>query len=472
MTTVASVVGTADRITERVRERIGQEQFEKYLTGTVSIRVDERGVRVVTPTAFDASWIHRRYGSMFQDAARQELGQPDCAVQFESDPSMFPGRATRASVRAEPETEDRQNKSVARRGYRSGPTLRYSLDTFEVGASNRLAHGAVRALLSEGADPGLSPLFLHGGCGVGKTHLLQGFARAFKQQKRGARVKYVEGESFTNGFVTALRNNSIDVFRRQFRDLDLLCIDDVHFLSNKKATQTEFLHTFNALGLQGSIIAMASDEHPSVIREFSKELSSRFMAGMVVRVDPPDETLRETLVRQMAAARGLVLSDNAVVAVSWHGRESARMIEGAVTRLKAVSTIDPPDGVIDSAYVRRALGATQHASSRRPVRLEAIVKFVASELQVELSELLGRGRHRRVVFARALAGMLARRLTTSSYPEIARALGRPSHSTMVSAVKRLQEQLATGVRFAGGGPHDGMLLEEVLGMLERGIAAS
>ncbi|MHC4976938.1 MAG: DnaA ATPase domain-containing protein [Planctomycetota bacterium] len=469
MSATLSEMTAATRITNRVKEHIGDEQYDKYLVDSVSIRVDGDGVHVLTPTSFDASWISRRFGSAILDAARTELGITDCALTFETDPAQFPGRQTaRASMQEQTQRDPSSDVSV-RRERRSTPRLRYALETFEVGNSNRLAHGAVRALLSDRSDPGLSPLFVHGDCGVGKTHLLQGFAGAFLKSRPGSRVKYVDGESFTNGFVSSLRANSVDSFRRAYRDLDLLCIDDVHFLANKTATQKEFLHTFNALGLKGATIALASDSHPSLIEAFSKELSSRFLSGMVVKVDTPDEELREKLVRRMGAMRGLVLDDAAVSLVSWHGRESVRMLESALTRLGAVASIDPPAGAMDAAYVRRALGQTTRPAHSRPIRLETLVRHVVSELGVELSDVLGRSRHRRVVMARSMAGMLARRMTTCSYPEIARALGRPSHSTVVSAVKRLEEQFADGARFGCGGAHDGMLLEDVLGSLERSL---
>ncbi|MFG0256505.1 MAG: DnaA ATPase domain-containing protein [Phycisphaerales bacterium JB043] len=460
---------TATRIANRIREHIGDAQYDKYLEDSVSICVDDNQVRVLTPTPFDASWINRRFGSAILDAARHELGIPDCSLRFETDPAHFPGRTTaRASMHEEMQRDPSKDVSV-RKERRPKNRLRYSLETFEVGNSNRLAHGAVRALLSDQCDPGLSPLFVHGECGVGKTHLLQGFASAFQQVRPGARVRYVDGESFTNGFVSSLRNNSIETFRRTYRDLDLLCIDDIHFLSNKNATQKEFLHTFNALGLRGATIALASDAHPSVIEAFSKELSSRFLSGMVVRIDAPDEQLREKLVRRMSASRGLVLSDSAVSLVSWHGRESVRMLESALTRLGAIASIDPPSGAMDVSYVRRALGEAQRPTHHKPIKLDHLVRHVTRELQVELPDVLGRGRHRRVVLARAMASTLARRVTTCSYPEIARALGRPSHSTVVSAVKRLSEQLERGERFSGTGAYDGMLLEDVLDAIERGL---
>jgi chromosomal replication initiator protein len=175
------------------------------------------------------------------------------------------------------------------------PTLQHRLDDFVVGLSNRLAYAGATRMADE--DGPCAPLFVHGPSGVGKTHLLQGLAARFTERRPGAVVRYISAEAFTNEFITAVRAGKIDAFRKLYRKVDLLCIDDVHFFSNKDATQSELLFTLDAVGLEGSRLALASDEHPREIQKLSERLLSRFLAGAVVRVDTPDPALREKLVK-------------------------------------------------------------------------------------------------------------------------------------------------------------------------------
>jgi len=413
---------------------------------------------------------------------------------------------------------------------------RYRLEDFIVGDSNRLAYDvAVRVAESEpiegveaerdhgrgnGQTPRpCGPLFIHGLCGLGKTHLLQGIALRFKQRRPGAMVRFTTGESFTNEFITALHGegsrapgagkNAMERFRRSYRRVDLLCIDDVHFLASKSATQTELLHTFNELELSGAQIVMACDEHPKHVKKFSEALTSRFMSGMVVRVQPPDRELCEKIARQFGERRGLIFDDAAlkglsarVAALPGRGGAAAagehasarglsiREIEGLVTRIEACVRLGARAGAgeavcrvtvavvqhvlggmfgsqdlapaIDAAEAvdrrhagealrsldssSRGIGASSvsAAASGRPIKLQSIVMETCRMLGVDSSDFTGTGRQPRVVLARSVVAHLARRMTGLSFPEIARGMGRPSHSTVIAACQRLERQLAAG----------------------------
>jgi chromosomal replication initiator protein len=330
---------------------------------------------------------------------------------------------------------------------------RYRLEDFEVGESNRLAYAAAVRLTEPECPRSASPLFIHGMCGVGKTHLLQAVVLRMRELGKGASAIYTTAEAFMNEFVVALRAGKIDSFRKRYRGLDLLCVDDVQFLNGKTGTQNELLHTFDAIDLSGSRVMLASDEHPRRVERLSQALVSRFMAGMVVKIDPPEAPLRARIVAKVAAKRGLQLdaASAGLIASRCTGpAPTARDIEGVLTRIEALRLLpgqNSSDGTIGLVLIRRAMGLSEGDApgpSRpvRPVRMTHIIDEVCRALRVETSELFGKGRHKRVVLARSMCATLGRSLTTMSYPEIARSLGRPNHSTVITAVKRLERQMS------------------------------
>lgn len=428
---------------------------------------------VSTPSGFYASWLEKGFGPSLLEAARAETGNDGLVVVWLAEPQVFASEASIRGVEAEADhpvrerttRQDRASSAVSgiapveavasqvsprRRSSRSDLALRHSLKDFVVGPSNRMAYEAADRLATAQDEPGFTSLFLHGACGVGKTHLLQGLAARYLELRPSAQVRYATGEVFTNEYITAVRAGKIDAFRAGLRRLDLLCLDDVHFLSNKTATQAEFLHTFDALEMAGSRIALASDEHPREIAAFSPRLVSRCLSGMVVRVELPDSATRSAIVRRMASLRGLRLSEAAEQAVVNQCAGSVRDLAGAVARVEALARITPDAsfaGEVGTVVVHRALGITGGSLSGhpgRPIGVAEILEVVCGALAVDRQEVLGSGRHRRVVLARSLAMHLARELTTLSYPEIAAALSRPNHSTVITACQRIRKQIEQG----------------------------
>lgn len=462
-----------DRIADRLAALVGRTRFDRYFQDGARLRMEPERLAVSAPSAFYASWLEKGFGPALEQAARAETGNDGLVVVWLAEPELFACEASDRGVEAEADLpvdtrtarQDRAPSAVSvpaqgaqpastgrgsSRSRRADAVLRHSLKDFVVGPSNRMAYEAADRLATAQEEPGFTSLFLHGSCGVGKTHLLQGLAARYLELRPGAQVRYVTGEVFTNEYISAVRAGKIDAFRAGLRRLDLLCLDDVHFLSNKTATQAEFLHTFDALELSGSRVAMASDEHPKEIAAFSQRLVSRCLSGMVVRVDLPDAATRAAIVRRMASLRGLRLSEAAEQAVVSQCAGSVRDLAGAVARVEALSRIAPDSsrgGEVGTVVVHRALGITAGAFSGlpgRPVSAMEILELVCGALGVDPSEALGRGRHKRVVLARSVAMHLARELTTLSYPEIATALSRPNHSTVITACQRVRKQIEQG----------------------------
>ncbi len=435
---------TPDEVRGVVERVIGADRFDRYFgAGHDAIGLDGRVVALRVPSQFIAETLRRRFGEQLDGAARAALGD-DASVRFEidafaSDAASANEQAVVAATRADAQPTRPNNRAVG-----PGATWR-RLEDFVIGDSNRLAYEAANRVATGAPHDQFGGLFLHGSSGLGKTHLLQGIVSRFREAHPGAKVRYTTGEQFTNAFITALKTNKLDEFRRQHRGLDLLCIDDVHFLSQKSKTQDELLHTFDALDLSGARVVLASDEHPHKIARFCEKLVSRFISGMVVRLDKPDATIRAEIARRLLLKRGLMPATGVVEAIAARCDGTVRELEGAVTRVLAVRELlaeSAPAGTVDVACVERALGrSSRPATAKRPIRMEEIADAVCDTLGVSKAEVMGNGRHKRVVLARSMIALLARRLTTRSFPEIARDLRRPSHSSIVTACKRISAQI-------------------------------
>ncbi len=442
--TAAAASGMAARLCEDLAQRLGPARFGLWFERTAQLEVENNCLRITVPTRFHADWIQRHFREDLRSAAASTSGS-DLALELTVEPGAFPALAASAPPPVPPHRLRRRRTASGAERH----DLRFDLDRFVVGAGNELAFRAAGAV-AEGNAP-FNPLFIHGGCGLGKTHLLQGICRRLRTRNPETRIRYVTGEQFTNEFIAAIRSNDVESFRRPYRELDLLAIDDVHFLSNKTATQNEFLATFDAIGLTGSKIVLASDEHPRHIRQFHQRLVSRLVSGMVVEVLLPDAPTRLAIITRWAKEKGFILQPTAAEVLAQRCVGSVRDIEGALTRLEALAVLGrgaavaagaaAPATEIGMVLVARLFGDEAQEVRTNP-RVEAIVSTVAQRFGMDAARLTGPSRHRQVVLARSVAAYLARRLTTRSFPEIARAMGRSNHSTVFTAVMRIERQLA------------------------------
>jgi chromosomal replication initiator protein len=318
--------------------------------------------------------------------------------------------------------------------YSTRSRLRHDVETYVVGPSNQLAYNAA-LYVSEFPGAQYNPLFIHGNCGLGKTHLLQGLCRKFIEHHPTKRWMYLTGEEFTNEFLTALRTNKLDAFRRKVRDLDLLVIDDVHFLAGKKATQEEFLHTFNSIEAMGRQVVMASDAHPKMIEEFGESLVNRFVSGMVVRIDPPNYATRCEILRALSLRSGLPLNEEVIGWIARRVTQNVRELEGAVIRIGAhVKLTGKP---ADVATAMEALGDLDRQLVA-PVKPENILQSVCNYFGLEHKDLMSGRRQRTISLARSVAMFLVRKTAKLSFPEIGMRMGKRNHSTVISACRRIE----------------------------------
>lgn len=490
-----------DRIVHRLRDDVGCDRFERYFN-QAKLEFHKGKLDVTVPTGFAAELLDRRFGQSIRRAITEssnEGGEP-VQLSFHVDQSAFEAasrveshvrqaaQTAEGDVPVAPKPRWHQSSGDRSRPRRNLNPMRHRLDDFILGESNRLAYTASVRLTQTDCPRRFSPLFIHGTCGVGKTHLLQGLATQFAEANPQATVRCITAETFTNEFINAIRENKLASFRKAYRGVDLLCIDDVHFLANKDATQKELLHTFDAIDLDGARVAMASDGHPRQIRQLSQGLVSRFMAGMVVELAQPEPALCGKLMTRIAARRGLALEPEASDLLAGQCRRrslaqdlSVRDIEGMLTSVEAVRKLLPDlhsnSGKIGVALIRQALNLSNGSPSVRgrpakPIKVSQIAAAACQWLQVDMEDLTGRSRHKRVVMARSLTAHLSRTMTTMSFPEIARAMGRPNHSTIVTACKRFQGQIDADQPVDLGPEFQGMtvkdLCEQVATELQRG----
>jgi chromosomal replication initiator protein len=460
----ARTAEAARRVLDRVSAEVGPDRLGRYFDRQARVSLSGHRVDVTVASGFVADVVGRRFGESLRRAAAAELGlDPDptseasVELRINVDADAFPdgapavtaGNLAPAAAPARRPASPTPACPTDRPPHRT-PAFRF--DVLILGPSNRLAVAAARAIVNA-PDASTGPLFLHGPCGVGKTHILHAAAAAFRDAHPGSIVRILTGEQFTNEFIAAVKNNTLEAFRRHVRRVHLLCVDDVHFLAAKEATQRELLHTFDQLAGSGARILLASDEAPRDIRKLSQQLVSRFVGGTVVKVDLPDHAMRVQIAKQTAARRGYMIEPAAADLLADRAAAvggSVRDLEGLLTQVEALSLITPdafPSGTIGVLAVRRTLGLASPAASdaprlRRPIHLALLAAEVTRALGVEVADLTGKGRHKTVVLAREMTVLLARRLTTASFPEIARAMGRENHSTALTAYQRLESALA------------------------------
>ncbi|MEM9020948.1 MAG: DnaA/Hda family protein [Planctomycetota bacterium] len=484
MTTTTQAIDVASRVADRVRENLGAQKYAMWFdqTARFDYRPRECVLRVAVPTRFAADWIGRHFASDLAAATREVVG-PDASYALDVAPQDFATHETEAKVQgldkvgppaAAPVALRRAGSENQRPADTASP-FRHRLESYVTGPCNQLAYAAARRMADLDDPTTNHPLFLHGICGVGKTHLLQGICATAKSHRPAAKVRYLTGEQFTNQFITAVRNNKLEAFRRRMRRLDLLAIDDVHFIASKEKTQQEFLHCFEENDLAGARVLLASDRHPRQIAQFSEALVSRCVRGLVIEVTEPDAVTRKALISELARRRGLFLQPAVSELLAQRYDGSVRDLEGALARLHALATLtdQPRRGRGELIPVGRALVEQLpdflSPVVRRPIRFETIQQSVCEYLMQDPKQLASSSRHKYLVLARSLLVYLARELTSMSYPEIAHAMGRKNHSTVITACQRMQKQLGADQPLLLPGANDQTTPRELVELLKRRV---
>ena len=319
---------------------------------------------------------------------------------------------------------------------------KYTFDTFVIGKGNQMAHAAALVVAE---DPGsiYNPLFFYGGVGLGKTHLMHAIGNQMLLSQPDAKVKYVSSETFANDFINSIQNKTAEEFRQEYRNVDLLLVDDIQFFAEKEATQEEFFHTFNALYNEGKQIVLTSDRLPNEIPKLQERLVSRFAWGLSVDITPPDLETRTAILRKKAAAERLEIPDDTLSYIAGQIDSNIRELEGALVRVQAFAAMNSED--ISTSLAAAALKTLKSGKGHPQLSILQIQEEVAKYYHIQLKDLKGKKRVKSIVVPRQIAMYLARELTDSSLPKIGAEFGGKDHTTVIHAHEKIQHLVDSSV---------------------------
>jgi chromosomal replication initiator protein len=428
------------QILSALEKKVIRQSFETWFKPSRYSHVAGRILYVRVPSP-EFQHLGDRYGDLIQEAIeQQELELDDvCFVTAEEDPSIPPVRKDGgfAPVPAHAPTAPPQTPQQARFDWSSAAQLnpRYTFDAFVIGNGNQFARAASLAV-AERPSKAYNPLFLYGGVGMGKTHLMHAIGHEVKRRQPAASICYASAEKFTNEMITSLRNDRMTSFRDRFRTVDVLLIDDIQFIAQKERTQEEFFHTFNALHESMKQIVIASDRPPKELAEIEDRLRSRFEMGLIADIQPPDLETKVAILQKKAESEQVALPADVALFVASNVRTNVRELEGAMTRLIAWCQLNRME--ITLASTQQCLKQFIDMQVRK-ITIEAIQRAVSENFGMKVSDLKQKNNSRNVVVPRQIAMYLAKQMTEASLPEIGRQFGNKHHTTVMHSIAKIDE---------------------------------
>ena len=427
-------------IRETLRARLGAEVVSRWLEPLSVASVTEQAVVLEAPNPFFRDWV----ASHYLEALKPFAGTRDLQVTVSpttSAPSPLPVTSPVRSVSESRPARFGVDSAVSSGERQPGLNARFTFDRFVVGPSNRFAHAASLAV-AESPAKAYNPLFIYGGVGLGKTHLMQAIGHAILHRWPSRRVVYISSEGFTNELIAAIQTKTTSKFRDRYRTVDILLVDDIHFIAEKEATQEEFFHTFNALYDAHKQIVMSSDRSPKEIAGLEERLVSRFEWGLVTDIQAPDLETRIAILRKKAEEAHIDVPNPVTTFIAQQITSNIRELEGALIRVTAYCNLFNKS--LSAEIAREVLkDMVREVSSR--ITLEEIQRRVAGYFQIDVVVLRGAKRQRSILYPRQVAMFLCRRLTDASLPEIGRAFGGRDHTTVMHAVEKIEREVAQDI---------------------------
>ncbi len=401
-------------VLEQMREQTSRESYKNWLEPVRALGLDAGGcLRLAVPNKDAKSWLEAEYiSSILAISAQLKLSFHSVTVSVDS-------------RLQEPRTQDTFTFDDPGQRF----SEKYTFDRFVVGSCNEFAHAAARAVADNPANV-YNPLYLYGGVGMGKTHLMQAVGSRVSVTSPQTKIIYVSAEEFMNDMVNSIRYDRMRTFHERFRTADILLVDDIQTLGTRERTQEEFFHTFNTLHNNGKQIVISSDSAPSAVKGLVERLKSRFSWGLIADIQPPDLETKMAILSHKAAEAGAELPSNVLNFMATHFNSNIRELEGALTRLMAIASISGTG--ITTAIARQSLKAAL-AENERTATIANIQQIVASHYQLRTTQL----RERSNVVPRQVAMYLCRKLTSASLPEIGRAFGGKHHTTVLHAISKI-----------------------------------
>jgi chromosomal replication initiator protein len=413
-----------DRVLGKIESRVNAHSFKTWFRPTHLVSQDDLSLRVRVPNSWFAEWLHTNYLPVIQDVLR-EIERPGLSVEFVHEGASV--AAPRASSR--PASQDNAD---ALPGWLNP---RYTFDKFVVSSCNQFAHAAAIAV-AEQPSRAYNPLYVYGGVGLGKTHLMQAIGNRLAH-RGGARMRYLSTEQFMNELINAIRFERTLEFKDRYRNVDVLLIDDIQFLAGKERTQEEFFHTFNALHDAQKQIVITSDCPPRAIPTLEDRLRSRFEWGLIADIQPPDLETKIAILRKKAEADGVVVPDDVALFIATNSKSNIRELEGSLIRVVAYASMSGRELTLDLA--KETLQDLLVVDSPA-VTVESIQKLVSNHYNLKVTELKSKNNSQQIAFPRQVAMYLCKRMTESSLPEIGRRFGGKHHSTVIHAIQKIEKK--------------------------------
>jgi chromosomal replication initiator protein len=421
-----------DQVLSRIETKVNQHIYSTWFKPTSFLSDSGSLLQIRVPNALFSNWLTKHY-SVVLDEALAEVDRRGCTVSFvteDTERAMAVAAASPGQTLAPPDgTIDNSDAAPG--------TLapRYSFDAFIVGPSNQFAHAACRAV-AEAPSRSYNPLFIYGGVGLGKTHLMHAIGHYVLTHHPSLKLTYISSERFMNEMINAVRYDRILDFRERYRSVDVLLVDDIQFIAGKEGTQNEFFHTFNALYDSQKQIVISSDCPPHEIAALEERLRSRFEWGLIADIQPPDLETKVAILKKKAETEGIPLPDNVAIYIAGKIKSNIRELEGSLIRLIAYASLTAREISLPLAQdvLRNVL---QHDD--RAVTIEIIQKFVSDYYQLKVTELKSRNNSKSVAMPRQIAMYLCKSLTTASLPEIGKSFGGKHHSTVIHSIRKIED---------------------------------
>jgi len=412
----------------QLRERLGEQNFSTWIKPTKALAIEGDNLILEVPSTFFRDWLQDHYLEIVEETASRQAGRP-LRIAF----SIARHPAPAAS------TKSRQPRRKANLLAGSNLNPKYTFDRFVVGGSNQFANAATMAV-ANAPGKAYNPLFIYGGVGLGKTHLMQAAANHILAKEEKYQVLYLSSESFTNDFINSIANRTTEKFRKKYRDVDVLLIDDIHFLGGQVKTQEQFFHTFNHLFDLHKQIILCSDRPPQDIPDIEERLISRFEWGLVVDIQPPDRETRIAILRREAEYSGITVPDEIVLFIAERIKSNIRKLEGALIQVASYSSLTGTELNLQTAEL--VLSGIVEDEMEKIITIDQIQRKLSDYYDIRLADMKSSRRPKAIAFPRQLAMYLSRSMTGRSLSEIGEAFGGRDHTTVIHACQKIGQQLS------------------------------
>ncbi|HEY2920548.1 MAG TPA: chromosomal replication initiator protein DnaA, partial [Candidatus Binatia bacterium] len=406
-----------------VKERIGKQNYDTWIKPIRFASRNKSEIKLEVPNKFFRDWLTEHYLTQIEDVL-SSLAKDSVRVVFEVNEKLEGRLTVNGSIKKEEKDRERQERNT-------NLIPKYTFDNFVIGASNQFAHAACVAVANQPGDH-YNPLFIYGGVGLGKTHLVNAIGHHSVTQRPSLKVVYLSSESFMNELIASLRRDRMDEFKKKFRNVDILILDDVQFIAGKERTQEEFFHTFNSLYDSHKQIVITSDKFPKEIPGIEDRLRNRFEWGLIADIQPPDMETRVAILQKKAEVEGVQLPHDVAIFLASNIDSNVRELEGSLTRLGAFSSLTKATITVD--LTKEVLRNTLKGSQRE-ITVENIQKTICDYFNIRIGDLKAKRRTQNIALPRQVAMYLCRKYTENSFPSIGDKFGGRDHSTVIHASK-------------------------------------